>query len=217
MIFATFAASLGGLPAYADGLPQPTVDVPLGKPGELRKAVFAGGCFWCTEAVFQQLEGVTEVMPGYSGGSKETANYEDVCTGTTGHAEAMQITYDASKISFGQLLRVFMTMHDPTTKDRQGPDVGPQYRSAVFYNNDEEKKVTEAYIKTLDAAKSYPNPVVTTLEPLKAFYPAEEYHRDYAARNPRQAYILQQALPKIEKLRKKVPDEVKPPSTQPGE
>jgi peptide-methionine (S)-S-oxide reductase len=226
MILCTFAV-FGGNP-FARGagdddhtddglvLPQPAIDLPVGKPGELKTAVFAGGCFWCTEAFIKELKGVTKVLPGYSGGTKETANYEAVCTGRTGHAEAIEITYDPSKITFGRLLRVFMAMHDPTTLNRQGPDVGTQYRSAVFYANEDEKRVTEAYFKQLTDAKSFDDPIVTTLEPLEAFYPAEAYHHDYAARNPSQGYIRQQALPKIDKVRKKFKDEVKQPTTAPG-
>lgn len=223
MIFSTFAIFGGNPFARADDgkddglvLPLPAVDLPPGKPGELQKAVFAGGCFWCTEAFIKELKGVTKVVPGYSGGTKETANYDAICTGRTGHAEAIEITYDPQKISYGRLLRVFMAMHDPTTLNRQGPDSGTQYRSAVFYANDDEKRVTEAYFDQLKAAKSFDDPVVTTLEKLDAFYPAEEYHHDYAARNPMQGYIRQQALPKIEKVRKKFKDEVRQPTTGPG-
>ena len=187
------------------------------KPGETRTAVLAGGCFWCIEGVFDQLEGVTKVVSGYAGGSKETASYEAVCTGSTGHAEAVKITYDPSKISFARLLEVFFTAHDPTTKNRQGPDVGTQYRSAIFYENDEQKQTAEAYIKELEAAKVFRRPIVTTLEPLKpdGFYPAEAYHQNFVACHLSHPYIVQEALPKIRKIREKFAAEVRPATTQP--
>lgn len=189
------------------------------KPGETRTAIFAGGCFWCVEGVFDQLEGVKQATSGYAGGSKETANYRAVCNGDTGHAEAVRITYDPAKISYAQLLRVFFTTHNPTTLNRQGPDTGTQYRSAIFYLNDEQKQVAEAYIKQLNEAKIFRDPIVTSLEPLKpdAFYPAEAYHQNFVACNPDHGYIRQQALPKIEKVREKFPDLVKHPETQPTE
>ena len=196
-------------------LPQPAVDLAAdasAKPGELHTMVVAGGCFWCVEGVFLQLKGVTSAVSGYAGGTKETANYEAVCTGATGHAESVKITYDPSKITYGQLLRVLFTVIDPTTKDRQGPDTGTQYRSVVFYENDDQKKVADAYIKQLDAAKVYDRPIVTTLEPLKAeaFYPAEDYHQNFVACHLRQPYVQQAAIPKIEKVREKFKDQVKP-------
>jgi peptide-methionine (S)-S-oxide reductase len=196
-------------------LPQPAVDLAAdasAKPGEQHTIVVAGGCFWCVEGVFLQLKGVTAAVSGYAGGTKETANYDTVCTGTTGHAESVKITYDPSKITYGQLMRVLFTVIDPTTKDAQGPDHGTQYRSAIFYQNEEEKKVAEAYIKQLDAAKVYEAPIVTTLEPLKieAFYPAEGYHQNYVACHLRQPYVQQAAIPKIEKVREKFKDQVKP-------
>ena len=185
------------------------------KPGETRTAVLANGCFWCTEAVFEQLEGVVDVVSGYAGGTKETANYEAVCSGRTNHAEAVRVTYEPAKISYGQLLRVFFATHDPTTKNRQGPDVGPQYRSAIFYANDEEKKVADAYLKQLAAAKAFERPVVTTLEPLAAdgFYEAELYHQNYAVCNPVNPYIRAQAVPKVKKVREVFKDQVKPEQT----
>ncbi len=166
-------------------------------------AVFAGGCFWCTEAAFEQLDGVTDVVSGYSGGSKETANYEQVCDGDTGHAEAIRIAYDPSRISYDKLLDVFFDAHDPTQLNRQGADVGTQYRSAIFYANDEQKRAAEQKIKQLTDAKAFSRPIVTTLEPLTAFYPAEEYHQDYARNNPMQPYIQMQAVPKVCKIREK--------------
>ena len=179
-------------------------------------AIVAGGCFWCTEAVFDQLDGVKDVVSGYAGGTKETADYKKVSTGDTDHAEAIRITYDPSKITFGQLLRVFFATHDPTTKDSQGPDHGRQYRSAIFYANDEEKAVSEAYIKQLTDAKAYGDPIVTTLEPLKEFYPAEEYHQDFVQRNPNQGYVRAVAMPKVLKVQMKFKDLLKP-ATRPAE
>jgi peptide-methionine (S)-S-oxide reductase len=173
--------------SVGDVLPAPKIDVPKTEAGQTRQAVFAGGCFWCTEAVFEQLEGVTEVTSGYSGGDADTANYKAVCTGQTGHAEAIRITYDPAKLTFGELLRVHFATHDPTTLNRQGADKGTQYRSAIFYADDEEKHVAEAYIRQLDEAKVFSSPIVTTLEPLAAFYPAEEYHQDYVFRSTEEA------------------------------
>ena len=201
--------------AGKDVLPAPQLNLASekdAKEGETRTAVFASGCFWCTEAVFEQLEGVGDVVSGYAGGSKETANYEAVCTGRTGHAEAVRVTYEPAKISYGQLLRVFFATHNPTTKNAQGPDHGPQYRSAIFYANDEEKKVADAYIKQLNGAKAFDRPIVTTLEPLKSdgFYEAELYHQNYAACNASNPYIRAHAIPKVRKVREKFADQVKP-------
>ena len=204
----------------ADHLPAPTLDLAAdqnAKPGQTHEAIVAGGCFWCMEGVFRQLQGVTEVTSGYAGGTKETANYEAVCAHTTDHAEAVRIKYDPTKITYGQLLQVFFTLHDPTTKDRQGNDVGRQYRSAVFYLDDDQKKVADAYIKQLDASKILPSLIVTTLEPLKAdaFYPAEAYHQNYVACNLGNPYVRFHALPMIGKVREDFKDKVKPATTQP--
>jgi len=166
-------------------------------------AVFAGGCFWCTEAVFEELDGVIEAISGYAGGTKATANYKAVSTGRTGHAEAIEITYDPRKISYEKLLEVFFATHDPTTKDRQGNDVGPQYRSAIFYANAQEKELAAAYIQDLNDAKIFSQPIVTTLEPLTEFYPAENYHQNYVCYNPNQSYVRAVALPKVKKVREK--------------
>jgi peptide-methionine (S)-S-oxide reductase len=202
--------------AYAgDSLPAPKVDLTYPDKTKPQTAVFAGGCFWCTEAVFEELLGVSDVTSGYSGGSADTANYERVCQGDTNHAEAIKITYDPSKITYGQLLMVFFSTHDPTTLNRQGNDVGTQYRSAIFYANDEEKKVAEAYIAQLTDAKAFSKPIVTKLEPLKAFYPAEAYHQNYVCNNPHNPYIVNIALPKVAKVREKFADRVKP-ATQPA-
>jgi len=166
-------------------------------------AVFAGGCFWCVEAVFEELDGVIDAVSGYAGGSRESANYEAVCTGTTGHAEAVQIIYDPSKIDYRTLLQVHFATHDPTTKDRQGNDVGPQYRSAIFYANEDEKRIAGEFIAELTASGAVNRPIVTTLEPLTAFYEAETYHQGYVCANPSQGYVRAVALPKVEKVRQK--------------
>jgi peptide-methionine (S)-S-oxide reductase len=196
-----------------DAIPAPARDLPLVSAGEgqpaTRTAVFAGGCFWCTEAVFQQLDGVQDVVSGYAGGEEATADYRTVSSGRTDHAEAIRITYDPSKITFGRLLHVFFATHDPTQVNRQGPDVGRQYRSAVFYANEDEKEVAQAYIQQLDASGAFDRRIATTLEPLDAFYPAESYHQDYVDRNPNQPYIRFNALPKIDKVRKLFGDAVK--------
>lgn len=192
------------LNASAAQFPDPPVDE---KPAPgLKKAVLAGGCFWCTEAVFELIEGVKDVVSGYSGGSEETANYRRVSMGDTGHAEAIEITYDSSVVTFGQLLRVFFEVaHDPTQLNRQGPDVGPQYRSAIFYINEEQKRIAEAYIRALNEAKVFRSKIVTEVAPFKAFYPAEDYHQDYAVNNPGNPYIYFNAVPKVEKLKKACP------------
>jgi peptide methionine sulfoxide reductase msrA/msrB len=177
--------------------------------GQSATAVFAGGCFWCTEAAFEQLDGVSDVQSGYSGGSKATANYERVCDGDTGHAEAIRITYDPARISFEKLLDVFFDAHDPTQLNRQGADVGTQYRSAIFYADETQKREAEIKIKQLNEAKAFSKPIVTTLEPLTAFYPAEDYHQGYARNNPSRPYIQMEAIPKVCKIREKHPSLVK--------
>ncbi len=179
-------------------LADPAADKP-----ELKNAVLAGGCFWCTEAVFERLDGVVDVVSGYAGGTKDTANYQSVSTGTTDHAEVIRITYDPAKISYAQLLKIFFTVaHDPTTLNRQGGDVGRQYRSAVFYADDAEKQAATEMIKQLQTDGSVKGKIVTTLEPLEAFYLAEKYHQDYAQQNPTNPYIVGVAKPKVDKLEK---------------
>ena len=174
-------------------------------------AVLAGGCFWCVEAVYLQLAGVRSLRSGYAGGTAETADYETVCSGTTDHAEAVEIRYDPATLSYGKLLKVFFSIaHDPTTRDRQGADVGRQYRSAIFYATDEQKRIAEAYIAQLDAAKLFDRPIVTEVVALDRFYEAEAYHQNYAARNPGQPYIAFTALPKVKKLRVSYADQLKP-------
>jgi peptide-methionine (S)-S-oxide reductase len=195
-------------------LPLPKTDLAADQnpvAGDKHLAIFAAGCFWCVEGVFRQLRGVTEVVSGYAGAGPETANYEAVCTGATGHAEAVQIAYDPSTITYGELLRVFFATHDPTTRNRQGPDAGTQYRSAIFYLDEDQRTVAQGYIRQLDDAKAFARPVVTTLEPLKAgaFYPAEDYHQDYITCNMDNPYIRHHALPKVEKVRKRFKDKVK--------
>jgi len=171
--------------------------------------VLAGGCFWCTEAAFEQLEGVQGVQSGYAGGAKETANYEQVCTGRTGHAEAIRITYDSARLSLDRLLDVFFDAHDPTTLNRQGADTGTQYRSAIFYATDAERELAQQHIEKLNTAKKFPRPIVTSLEPLRDFYPAEDYHQGYARLNPHQSYVQSVSLPKACKVREKYPDLMK--------
>jgi len=173
-------------------------------------AVLAGGCFWCVEAVYLQLDGVRSVKSGYAGGTAETADYETVCSGRTDHAEAVEVRYDPSTLTYGKLLKVFFSIaHDPTTRDRQGGDVGRQYRSAIFYANDEQKRIAQAYIEQLDAAKVFDKPIVTEVVPLERFYEAETYHQNYAARNPGQPYIMFNALPKVKKVRTYYADQLK--------
>jgi len=189
--------------------PNPTIDL-KNEPAPESTAVLAGGCFWCTEAVFNQIEGVKKVVSGYSGGERATANYEAVCGGGTGHAEAIQIAYDPSQISYGQLLKIFFSVaHDPTQLNRQGNDRGTQYRSAIFYSDPEQKRVAEAYIQQLNQAKVFGAPIVTEVTPLQAFYPAEGYHQNYCSLNPQNPYIQGVAVPKVEKIRKQFPDLLK--------
>jgi peptide-methionine (S)-S-oxide reductase len=188
-------------------LPAPTTDTTLAKASGKQTAVFAGGCFWGTQAVFERVKGVVKTTTGYSGGAAATATYDQVTTETTGHAESVQVVYDPSKITYGQLLRIFFSVaHDPTELNRQGPDVGTSYRSAIFYSNDDQKRLATAYIQQLDAAHIFPRPIVTQVVPLKGFYRAEDYHQDYALRNPDNPYILVCDRPKIEALKQQFPD-----------
>ena len=191
----------------ATPLPNPVVDTPLATAKGTETAVLAGGCFWGVEAVFEHMKGVTQVVSGYSGGTKATADYEKVSSGVTRHAESVRITYDPSRITYGQLLRVFFSVaHNPTELNRQGPDTGPQYRSAIFHANAEQKRVAQAYIAQLGAAGTFSRPIVTQVVPLEAFYPAEEYHQDYVVKNPYQPYIVINDLPKVADLQRKFPD-----------
>jgi peptide-methionine (S)-S-oxide reductase len=182
--------------------PDPAIDAELADKAGQSRAVLAGGCFWCVEAVYKNLGGVSSVESGYAGGSAETADYETVSTGGTDHAESVEVVYDPRRISYGLILKVFFAIaHDPTQLNRQGPDTGRQYRSAIFYADDEQKRVAEAYIDQLNKAHVFDHPIVTEVVPLEAFYQAETYHRDYAARNPLNPYIVFNAQPKVRKLR----------------
>jgi peptide-methionine (S)-S-oxide reductase len=169
----------------------------------LQQAVLAGGCFWCLEAVYEQVIGVTHVVSGYSGGKRPHPTYEQVCSGATGHAEAVQITFDPSQITYTDLLHIFFTIHDPTTLNRQGADVGTQYRSAIFYSSAEQQIEAEAVINEITVEKLFANPIVTQLVPLEAFYPAEDYHQHYFARNPGQGYCQFVVAPKVAKFKQK--------------
>ncbi|HEY0553640.1 MAG TPA: peptide-methionine (S)-S-oxide reductase MsrA [Thermoanaerobaculia bacterium] len=190
--------------------PDPAIDVVAAPGAPPQKAVLAGGCFWCIEAVLKELDGVLEVVSGYSGGSAKTADYDAVCSGRTGHAEVVEVTFDPARVSYGQLLKVFFSVaHDPTQLNRQGADQGTQYRSAVFTTDDEQKRVAEAYIRQLNAAGAYDSPIVTEVSPLEAFYAAEAYHQDYAAQHPMQPYVLFTAAPKVSKLRKHFAERLK--------
>ena len=192
--------------------PEPERDVAPASSGATQTAVLAGGCFWCTEAVFKELDGVLEVTSGYVGDVAAKADYGTVCTGATKHAEAVRIRFDPTRIRFGELLKVFFSVaHDPTQLDRQGNDIGPQYRSAIFTADTEQRAVAEAYIRQLDRAKLFARPIATRLEPLSEFFEAESYHQDYAARNPHQPYIAAIALPKVAKLYKHYQERLKTP------
>ena len=188
-----------GLRVPPNQVPPPAHDL---APGEDRgEAVLAGGCFWCTEAVFRRLQGVEEVVPGYAGGGADLANYKAVCSGSTGHAEVIRISYDPKQVSYGHLLQVFFAVaHDPTQKDRQGNDVGTQYRSAIFPADEGQERVARAYMRQLEAAQVFNGPLATTVEPLEAFFLAESYHHNYAELNPGQGYIQAVSMPKVGKL-----------------
>lgn len=201
-------AFCGCMPAQNRGrFPAPQVDDALqSKPGKAT-AVFAGGCFWGTQSVFERVKGVVATTAGYSGGSASTATYDQVTTETTDHAESVKVVYDPSKITYGKLLQIFFSVvHDPTQLNRQGPDVGTSYRSAIFYTSEDQRKISTAYIAQLDAARVFSNPIVTQVVPLQGFYDAESYHQDYALHNPDNPYILVCDRPKIEALKKQYPD-----------
>jgi peptide-methionine (S)-S-oxide reductase len=204
----SFAILFAGSVLSAASLPNPAVDASKSDK-KTEVAVVAGGCFWGIEAVFDSLKGVNDAVSGYAGGNKSTAHYEIVSTGTTGHAESVQITFDPSQISYGQILKIFFTVHDPTEVNRQGPDDGSQYRSEIFYTNEEQKKIAEAYIQQLNASKVFHKSIATKVEPLKEFYRAEDYHQDYAQKNPNQAYIVYNDLPKVAHVRQEFPSMVK--------
>ena len=193
--------------ADTPALPDAVVDPPAQTAEQHRTLVLAGGCFWGVEAVFEHVKGVKDVTAGYAGGAESTANYRAVSSGRTQHAEAVRIVYAPSQVSLGQLLKVFFSVaHDPTQLNRQGPDVGPQYRSAIFYANADEQRVVEAYIEQIDNAKFYHRPVVTEVAPLQTFFLAESDHQDYAARNPREPYIVIHDAPKVANLKRSLPE-----------
>jgi peptide-methionine (S)-S-oxide reductase len=205
--------SLSATTLHAANFPDPAIDN-KSLVGDLLKgdqtAVLAGGCFWCVEAVFRQIAGVDQVVSGYTGGDAATAHYDIVSTGKTGHVESVKITYNPRKLSYGQLLKVFFEVaHDPTQLNRQGPDVGPQYRSVVFYADVEQRRIAEAYIKQLDQAKVFHAPIVTQVVSLPTFYPAEEHHQNYCNRHPTDRYVQEVAMPKVEKAKKQVPELLK--------
>jgi peptide-methionine (S)-S-oxide reductase len=203
---AGLVALLAGSALCAANLPGPAVDENRSEK-KSETVVFAGGCFWGVQAVFDAIKGVSSSISGYAGGSKANAHYEIVSTGTTGHAESVQVTFDPSVVSFGQLLKIYFSVaHDPTELNRQGPDEGTQYRSEIFYTSDEQKHIAEAYIQQLTAAKVFRRPIVTKVAPLQAFYPAEDYHQNYVARNPHQPYVAYNDLPKLTNLRADFPE-----------
>lgn len=188
-------------------IPAPAVDTAVAEAAKPQVAVFAGGCFWGLQGMFQHVRGVTKVVAGYSGGEKETAHYEMVGTETTGHAESVEITFDPKQVSYGQLLQLFFSVaHDPTQLDRQGPDRGPSYRSEIFFASPSQERVARAYVNQLTAAKVFSQPIVTKIEPLKAFYAAEDYHQDYLIHHPSQPYIVFNDKPKIEALKRVYPE-----------
>ncbi len=205
MFFA--ACTTNAAPAPKTPIPPAKVDAALASTPGKQTAVFAGGCFWGTQAVFERVKGIIKTTAGYAGGSAATATYDQVTTETTGHAESVEVVYDPSKITYGQLLRIFFSVaHDPTQRNRQGPDVGTSYRSAIFYVNDDQKRIAAAYISQLDDAKVFPKRIVTEVTPLKGFYRAEDYHQDYALHNPSNPYIQVCDRPKIESLKQQFPD-----------
>jgi peptide-methionine (S)-S-oxide reductase len=203
-------ASAAHAPAQSTQRETPALVKPSAKPAAgLAKATFGNGCFWCTEAVFQRLKGVQSVMSGYSGGSVKNPTYEDVCTGTTGHAEALQITFDPAQISYQDLLEVFWQTHDPTTLNRQGNDYGTQYRSVIFYHSDEQKALADAFKKKLDASGAFDQPIVTEIVAFRDFYPAEDYHQNYYNNHSGESYCWYMIKPKLEKLTKVFHDKLK--------
>jgi peptide-methionine (S)-S-oxide reductase len=196
-----FGGESSGLPA--DQFPDPAVDAPADPTGAPQSVVLGGGCFWCTEAVFAKLDGVLSVVSGYAGGTADTANYQAVCSGMTDHAEVILVRYDSHRITLGQILKVFFAVaHDPTQLNRQGNDMGRQYRSSIFYASVNQERVAAAYIQQLKDAKVFDQPIVTTLEPLEHFFEAEAYHQDFVTRNPNQPYVAAVAMPKVKKLEK---------------
>jgi peptide-methionine (S)-S-oxide reductase len=201
------ATALPCLALGASPLPAPAQDIPAASVKGPQKAVFAGGCFWGVEAVFRHTKGVTSAVSGYAGGPAKGADYETVSTGMTGHAESVEVTYDPAQVSYGELLRVFFSVaHDPTQLNRQGPDYGTQYRSAIFVTSDEQKRIAQAYVDQLGKAKAFSSPIVTQIVPLPAFYPAETYHQNYLALHRTQPYIVMNDLPKLYQLKEQFPE-----------
>ena len=201
------AASFPAFAGTASPLPAPAQDIPASSAKGPQTAVFAGGCFWGVEAVFRHTKGVTSAVSGYACGDAKTADYDTVSTGRTGHAESVQVTYDPAQVSYGELLRVFFSVaHDPTELNRQGPDWGTQYRSAIFFTNEDQKRVAQAYVAQLGQAKVFSGPIVTQVVPLPAFYPAEAYHQNYLALHRTQPYIVMNDLPKLYQLKAQFPD-----------
>ncbi|MDP2054693.1 MAG: peptide-methionine (S)-S-oxide reductase MsrA [Acidobacteriota bacterium] len=202
----------GGSEVPADQFPDPAIDAPADPTGAPHAIVLGGGCFWCTEAVFAKLDGVLGVVSGYAGGTADTANYQAVCSGMTDHAEVIRVQYDSRRITLGQILKVFFAVaHDPTQLNRQGNDMGRQYRSSIFYASVNQERVAAAYLQQLQEAKVFDQPIVTTLEPLEHFFEAEAYHQEYVARNPNQPYVAAVAVPKVRKLEKSFADKLKKP------
>lgn len=203
-------ACRAGADAINKAIPAPAMDTPAASAADAKAqetAVLAGGCFWGLQGMFEHVQGVTKVVAGYSGGEKATAHYEMVGTERTGHAESVEITFDPRKISFGQLLRLYFAVaHDPTELNRQGPDSGPSYRSEIFFTNPMQEKVAKAYVEQLNKAKVFDGPIVTKIEPMKGFYPAEDYHQDFLIHNPTYPYIVRNDLPKIAALKKVFPE-----------
>lgn len=209
--FAVVRFSLPKLAALRSPVPNPATNSSLSTPPGSQSAVFAGGCFWGMEALFERVKGVSNVVSGYSGGSAETADYKQVSAGATEHAESVKITYDPSQVSYEQLLKVFFTVaHDPTQLNQQGYDVGTQYRSAIFFTNDKQKQIVQAYIKQLNQAQVFYQPIVTQVKPLNAFYSAEDYHQQYVERHPNNLYVTAVELPKIDQFRERFPGLYKP-------
>ena len=206
-ILSMMAISATGAVAANPPIPAAKMDASIANHAGKEKAVFAGGCFWGTQSVFERVKGVTMTAAGYAGGSAATATYDQVTTETTGHAESVEVTYDPSKITYGQLLRIFFSVaHDPTQLNRQGPDVGTSYRSAIFYTSEEQRNIASAYIEQLNQARVFPKPIVTQLTPLKGFYRAEDYHQDYALNHPDNPYIQFCDRPKIQALKQQFPE-----------
>jgi len=205
IFFPAFAFATGT--ARRQPVPPAKVDAPRAAKSGRETAVLAGGCFWGMQAVFERVRGVVKTTAGYSGGSANTATYNQVITETTGHAESVEIIFDPAQITYGEILRIYFSVaHDPTELNRQGPDVGASYRSAIFYGSDEQKRIAAAYVAQLDDAKVFPKKIVTEVTPLKAFYPAEEYHQDYALKNPTSSYIQICDIPKMKSLKEQFPE-----------